>query len=264
MSLPEPYYSHAGITIYHGDCRDILPGLEPVDLVVTSPPYGEQRDYEGSFAGWDDVVPVALLSVQSHESTQFLINLGLYSRSGRVVRYWDVLIDKMEDSGADLCGWYVWDKMEGQQGSWGGVLRPSHEWVFHFRYGKEDVVRSVKTLVRKINGPGLRKKDGSAPESQSQNGELVQPLRIPDSVFKCRRDKSASLGHPARYPEPFASSMIKCFSGTILDPFMGSGTTLVAAKQLNRRAIGIELEEKYCEIAAKRLSQEVFDFEATS
>lgn len=67
--------------------------------------------------------------------------------------------------------------------------------------------------------------------------------------------------HTRSYPLSLCISMLSCFeSETILDPFMGSGTTLRAAKDLNRKAIGIELEEKYCEIAAKRLSQEVFDF----
>ena len=68
-------------------------------------------------------------------------------------------------------------------------------------------------------------------------------------------------GHPSQKPVKLIMEIISRHNGnTILDPFMGSGTTLVAAKNLNRKSIGIEIEPKYCEIAVKRLRQEVFDF----
>ena len=89
----------------------------------------------------------------------------------------------------------------------------------------------------------------------------------PKTTIKNRRDfydlpfRGGKTGHPAsKSLEIVRDLALRLSIDTILDPFLGSGTTLVAAKQLNRKAIGIEIEEKYCEIAVRRLAQEVMDF----
>jgi len=122
-----PYYDHAGITIYHGDCRDVLSSLSAVDLVVTSPPYGNQRDYSfkaGEFV-WDEVVPPALSSIKLNEFGQVLVNLGLIHRDGEVVEYWESLKRSMRQNGHRLFGWYVWDQGFGLPGDGQGRFGPS-------------------------------------------------------------------------------------------------------------------------------------------
>lgn len=254
----KPYYDQDGITIYHGDCREILPELPMVDLVVTSPPYGKQRDYEGNCDNWDDLVPVALSLVPV--GVTCLVNLGLFIENGELSRYWDVMINRMRDVGHKLQGWYVWDQGHGLPGDWNGRLAPSHEWMFHFgELGKLNKTVKCVSKVKPIGTMGgMRNKAGKT--TGDVNGRMRQPWRVADTVARVGRAKQEAkiYKHPAMFSESYAKHWINIFPGElVLDPFMGSGTTLVAAKLHGRKAIGIELEEKYCEIAANRLRQKI-------
>ena len=266
MSLPKPYYDDGkGIVIYHADCRGIVGELE-WDTLFTSPPYGNQREYTIGRFDWDDLVPRALACTPTGDQ-QVFVNLGLIHHKGTVNRYWDSLIREMETVGWRLFAWLVWDQMDGLPGAFHGRLWPSHEFVFHFNAQARKPVKTVQCRERhRINGKtALRESDGKV-SLCSHAGRPIQPFKPLDTVLRIRRQMDRSgpeSAHPAVFPVQLPQTILQAYAtqeGTILDPFMGSGTTLVAAKQLGRKAIGIEIEERYCEIAVKRLAQEVLGF----
>jgi DNA modification methylase len=209
MSI-KPYYEHAGITIYHGDCREVLPSLAPVDLVLTDPPYGIGEEY----ASYDDT-KIGLAELVA----QFMPLLLRFKR---------ILLTP------------------GNGNQW---LYPKPDW----------------TLCWYISA-GC----GRSPWGFSCWQPILAYGNDPTVHLGCQADTFAfneiaeKNGHPCPKPIGLWKALVKRGSpresDIVLDPFMGSGTTLRAAKDLGRRAIGIEIEEKYCEIAAKRLSQEVLDF----
>lgn len=255
----KPYYEQDGIMIYHGDCREIAPQLVPSDLVVTSPPYAKQRDYgfkRGEFI-WEQVVPRALANVNISTNGQVLVNLGLIHKDGEVVTYWDALTPVMRAYGFRLFGWYQWDQGSGLPGDWNGRFAPSHEFVFHFNKVAKSPNKTVqcKTYGRTITGTGLRGRAHTKGRFSHQGAD-VQPFKIPDSVIRVNREMARNIGgHPAPFPVEFAEFLIRAFDGSVLDPFMGGGSTLIAARKHCREAVGIEIEERYCEIAANRLAK---------
>jgi site-specific DNA-methyltransferase (adenine-specific) len=223
----KPYYEHAGITIYHGDCREILPGLPKVDAVITDPPYGVNLGMHGA---------------ANEKRPQFLAKQAYASYDDTYGNLLNVVIPSIEmaltisDRAAVFCaGTRMWDFPRPK--AVGGVYLPAacgrNAWGF-------------SSLAHCMFY-------GDAPD-----------LHLGSKHIAIRSTDAAEVnGHPCPKPESWMRwlvGLVSRESETVLDPFMGSGTTLVAAKNLGRRAIGIEIDEKYCEIAAKRLSQSVFEF----
>lgn len=250
-----------GVTIHMGDAREIVPTLPRADAVVTSPPYGQQRDYGKKVDDWRALVSGTLCGVPSAPEAQILVNLGLVHRDGEVVPYWQPFLDDMRAAGWRHFGWYVWDQQFGLPGDWNGRLAPSHEFVFHFnRIAKQpNKTKPSVSVGRKIGKTALTQKDGTSSRA-SGAGDDVNLAKIPDSVIRVTREMSRQgewADHPARFPENFARELVGTYSNpaqTIIDPFMGSGTTGVAAVKMGRRFIGIEIEQNWFDISCRRIS----------
>lgn len=214
----KPYYDHAGITIYHGDCREILPALgECADVLVTDPPYGIGWTLPGYNGGraHDGIANDDDLAARDWV-------LGALSHLPQIV-----FGSPVAPLPKDVKQVLVWAKPDdaGIFGSIGGWRR---DWEAIYLLGPWPPAPAQRSAI-------LKTKQGTATYLNGQ--------------------------HPHAKPVPLIRQLIATAPpGMVVDPFMGSGTTLVAAKESGRQAIGIEIEERYCEIAAKRLSQEVLPF----
>ena len=245
-----------------GDCTkaaDVarLMAGEKAGLCFTSPPYLQQRDYTeaSDCSDWDGLMQGVFgnLDAAMAEDGQVLVNLGLIHRNCEWVPYWDVWIQWMREQGWRRFGWYVWDQGPGLPGDWGGRFAPSHEFVFHFN---RESVRPAKTVPCKHAGlvreGGMRRRDGTTGE-WSHAGIPVTDHRIPDSVIRISREKaSQKYGHPAMFSVGFSAQVCQAWTGIVYDPFCGSGTTIIAAEQLDRRCYAIEIEPRYIDVAVRR------------
>ena len=218
----QPYYQDDACTIYHGDCREILPQLEPVDLVLTDPPYGV--DWQSN------------RRQEKHERIANDSDLSWLCDAFAKI-YSCLKPDSLAIS------FYGWPDAEYFLMAWkqSGFVPKSHiVWV------KDNIGLGWFTRGQHEQAYLLTKGSPSKPETA-----------ISDVL---RAQGTGNDLHPTQKPESLIGQMLAPFTrpgDTVLDPFMGSGTTLRAAKDLGRKAIGIEIEEKYCEIAVKRLAQEV-------
>ena len=204
----KPYYDEGGVTIYHGDCRKLLPTLT-VDVIVADPPYGIAlpTDYasrgRGVLAQCRDYAPV--FDDDRPFSPAHLLEYKHIALWGA-----NYFVHELPRGGS----WLVWDKLRPD-----GIDQADAEFCW------TNFVKGIRVFRHLWNG-------------------------------MMRASERGTGFHPTQKPVALMAWVIgKAPNGVVCDPYMGSGTTLVAARQLGRRAIGIEIEERYCEIAAKRLAQ---------
>lgn len=210
----KPYYEESGIVIYNADCREVLPFLPKVDLVLSDPPYGINYVHSGTGGGRHDrrLTDPVIGDTQPFDPSPWL-------------SFPDVILWGANHYATRLPEgrWLAWDKLDG--------LEPFDNFSdveFAWRAGGAGKDRIFRYTWKGIIQAG-------------EKYRKVHPTQKPEALMRW----CLSLAPNAQM---------------ILDPFMGSGTTLRAAKDLGRKAIGIEIEERYCEIAANRLRQEVLQF----
>lgn len=226
--------------------------------VFTSPPFLQQRAYAGNMASdWHALLSCVFSAGLAfvEEDAQVFVNLGLVHRDGRVIRYWDSFLDDVESAGWPLFAWYVWDKLNGMPGDWNGRLAPAHEWIFHFARvaDRPEKVTPSKNCGRRV-GRTQRNPDGSLKQFTGA-GDPIQPFKIPDSVIRLSPQKPDEEvnDHPAPFPVGLPAAFLEAWNGRDwYDPFLGSGTTLIAAHQLGRICYGLEIEPRYCDVIVNR------------
>ena len=251
-----PYYDESGITIYHGDCREVMPTLPKCDIAVTSPPYNMGLVPGGNGRG--------------------MYRPGASNKAGR-------FRDGYQDSHADAMEWDDYDAWQFEcirlmlTGTHLGVFYNNRSRVIHGRlrlpldgqYGD----LPLRQMIVWDRGTGI---DVNLRQFCTAH-ELILLFAHDEFVLVDHSSSGMSdvwrLGmnhdaevcnHPAPFPKSLpARAIASTGAQSVLDPFMGSGTTLRAAKDAGVGGIGIELSEAYCEIAAKRLAQEVLDFGGT-
>ena len=216
----KPYYDHGGITIYHGDCREVLPYIEPVDLVLTDPPYGKVNRETGGLRNLDKRAADNVTVAPSHfvRILPVFKTCYVWCSTEQVSEYREKLVELGLTT--RLC---IWEK-----------TNPSP------MNGEKLWLSSVESCVFARSSGATFNEFCNSPVWRGPTGAHFEHLTPkPEWLFRRLILASSVAGD------------------LVLDPFFGSGTTLRAAKDLGRKAIGVEIDERYCEIAANRLAQEV-------
>ncbi len=235
----KPYYEDDLVTLYHGDCREILPSVGPVDVVVTDPPYGDTSlPWDEPVKGWLQLVDAP--QVWCFGSLRFFLEHGADFREGW--RY-----------GQEI----VWEKHNGS-GFRSDRFKRVHELAVHWYRGEwQRLYLAVPVVSDQRRIRATRRANGTPHTGDIGASTYDSTMRLMRSVLKVRSEHGRAV-HPTQKPVGIVRPLVEYScppGGIVLDPFAGSGTTLIAARELGRRAIGAEVNEDYCRAAVDRLGQ---------
>ena len=221
------------------------------EFCFTSPPYSDMRDYHGHNMSVKHLA--TFMDATSVHCRFYCVNLGLQRKDGEIYPYWEEYIKAAKRCGLPLTSWNIWSKrnMGGSIANMSAIFPIEHEWLFVFGGSKQEVKRTKKNKTAGLHtGISNRQKDGTTkrtkPKIVKQYGRIGT---VTELVYGRHKD------HPAAYPVALPAEYFNActkIGDIVLDPFLGSGTTMIAAEQLERKCFGIEISPIYCDVIIER------------
>lgn len=256
--LGKPYFENKDFILYNDDCTELLNKIpkESIDTTITSPPYNIGKEYEKvkpveKYISWCEAWIKQVYDV-TKSNGNFLLNVGYLEipNVGRNVPITYLLWDKTPFY---LIQELIWNYGAGVTCK--KILSPRNEKILWYVKDKDDYTFNLDP----IRDPNVK-----YPNSKRHGKSRVHPLgKNPSDVWQIakvtsgkNRSSKERTGHPAQFPNELIEKFVKGFSNPgdiILDPFIGSGTTAEMALKFNRKCVGIEIREDYCEIAVDRI-----------
>ncbi len=267
---------NSNVNIFLGDCKDVLQDLpdNSVDLIFTSPPYADQRKntyggiHPNKYVEWFLPISEQLLRVLKPTGT-FVLNIKEKVVNGERSTYVIELILEMRKQGWLWTEEFIWHKKNSYPGKWPNRFRDAWERLLQFNKNKkfnmyqEEVMIPVGDWAKK-RLQKLSERDKIRDISRVGSGfgknisnwlgrEMVYPTNVLHLATECNNKQ-----HSAAFPESLPEWFIKLFTkenDVVLDPFMGSGTTIFVAQRMNRQAIGIEIVPEYFNLVKSKLDE---------
>ena len=242
------------------DNIDKLMDGKQAELLFTSPPYSDMREYNGEKELSIEYIVEFITSFYQYCEYQ-VINLGIQRKNGEIYQYWNDYINKAIDNGYKFLSWNIWNRENAgfSIANITSMFATQHEWIFVF--GK-NVKKLNLTIENKECGKtrvnvGNRQKDGSVKHTKDKKIRDKRQLGTINTINpQLARDENVK--HPAMFPVELPSEYIKAMTNEkdiVCEPFLGSGTTMVSSHQLNRKCYGMELDPKYCQVIIDRMKK---------
>lgn len=250
--------------IIHADCVEGMKKIpdNAIDMVVTSPPYDNIRDYKG-FKLDLHATGKEIYRVLKEGGVAVMVIQDQTVNYGKTLTSFKTIVDWCDNIGFKLFETIIYKKHGAEGAWWKNRFRVDHEYIPIFLKGAKPQYFDKEPLKIKSKWGGVTMTGGA---TRLTNGETLESRKITINPMKCRGTiwdyttcgdgTKLKHQHPATFPDQLPYDFIQCFcplDGIVLDPFMGSGTTALAALKLNRKFIGFDISEEYCELARKRL-----------
>lgn len=256
--------------LFCGDCLEVIKAIpdKSVDMILTSPPYDNIRDYKGFSVNLSETGK-EVYRVLKDGGIAVVVIQDQTKNFGKTLTSFRLALDWCDNAGFKLFECLIYKKHGAEGAWWNKRFRVDHEYMMVFLKGDRPAYFN-KELLKIPSKHGGKTMTGGG--TRLTNGIRIPTKSIKINPMKCRgtvwRYETAGDGselkhqHPATFPDKLPYDFIQCFcpeNGVVLDPFVGSGTTALAAKVLNRKFIGIDISQEYINLCEKRI---VLDFES--